>query len=285
MTGFAILPRPLRVRPAFVRNCILGSIVCFLGGAAIAIGGPIWQLGEAKRIVAEQELWKTGAAASDVEVSGRETSHNFLLNSYHLDVAFADTAGAPHKTTVEFDTLFASVDQQSLVDARYDPKQPDRVALSWAVDMVGSRWASVAFLGLGSLALGLLFAWLGRMALRRLADARQVGSSFEEIDVPLVRVIEMKQYGRSTGQMRYQFQVVRTDGKTKTLEASFNRKKKQEPIFVDPERTRMLAVRTTHAPDRPIVLRNDFHPFDVSETDRAASLARLERRRGQDPTK
>jgi hypothetical protein len=282
MTGFAILPRPLRVKPAFVRNCIAGAIVCFAAGGAIAIGGPVWQAAEAQKLLGDQALWKSGALAADVRVSGRETSHNFLLNSYNLDVSYADAVGAEHKTTIEFDTLFASVDQQSPVDARYDPKQPERVALSWAVDMVGSRWASIAFLGLGSVALGLLFAWLGRLALRRLADARQVGSSFEEIDVPLVRVIEMKQYGRSTGQMRYQFQVVRADGKTKTLETSFNRKKKQEPIFVDAERTRMLAVRTTHAPDRPIVLRNDFHPFDVSETDRAASLARLERRRGQE---
>jgi hypothetical protein len=279
MAGSVLLPRPLRVHARFVRNSYLGAATMFACGLVMSIAFPIWQTGEAKRILADEALWKGGTPAGDASVSGRETSHNFLLNSYHLDVVYTDDHGTEHKAPLEFDTLFSSVDQKAPVDVRYDAKDPTRFALSWAVDLTGARWAAVAFLGLGLGALGLVVIWAGRIVLRRLADARQVGTSFEELELPLVQVIEMRQYGRATGQLRYRYEAPRAGGKARKQEVVFNRKKKQEPLFVDPERTRMLAVRTSQAPDRPIVLRNDFYPFDVSETDRAATLARVDRRR------
>jgi hypothetical protein len=47
---------------------------------------------------------------------------------------------------------------------------------------------------------------------------------------------------------------------------------------VDQGKTRVLAVRVRRAPDRPIVLRRDFYPFDVTDWDRQSALARLTRR-------
>jgi hypothetical protein len=279
MPSSVLLPRPLRVHARFVRNSYLGAATMFVCGLVMSIAFPVWQVGEAKRILADEALWKSGTLASDANVSGHETSHNFLLNSYRLDVVYTDDKGQEHKAPLEFDTLFSSVDQKSPVDVRYDAQDPTRFVLSWAADMTGARWGSVAFLGLGLGALGLCVIWAGRISLRRLGDARQAGASFEEVEVPLVQVIEMRQYGRATGQLRYRYEVTRSGGKPRKSEVMFNRKKKQEPLFVDPERTRMLAVRTSQAPERPIVLRNDFYPFDVSETDRAATLVRLEKRR------
>lgn len=264
-----------------MRNSYLGAALMFLVGFGMSIVFPIWQATEAKRILVDQELWKTGTPAEDVRVSGRETSHNFLLNSYHLNVVYTDAVGGEHTGPLEFDTLFESVDQKSPIDVRYDAKDPTRFALSWAVDLSRARWGSVAFLGLLMGLLGLVVIWSGRGLLRRLAAARHVGASFEELELPLVQVIEMRQYGRATGQMRYRFDVAGPAGKTRKREVVFNRKKKHEPLFVDAERTRMLAVRTSAAPDRPIVLRNDFYPFDLSETDRAGAMVRLDGRRAQ----
>ena len=48
----------------------------------------------------------------------------------------------------------------------------------------------------------------------------------------------------------------------------------------DEARSKMFVLRPP-APHLPVVLRNDFYPFHVSEHDRPALLARLERLRGE----
>jgi hypothetical protein len=40
----------------------------------------------------------------------------------------------------------------------------------------------------------------------------------------------------------------------------------------------MLALRSARAPDRPVVVRNDLFPFDVSEESRGAVAVALEQR-------
>jgi hypothetical protein len=277
MGTVAILPGQLRVRSSFVRRSYAAAALSFLLGLGFAIGFPAWQISEAKGIIADKALWASGTPALDASVHGKETSHNFLLNSYDLQVEYATAEGELHEQKIKFDTLFVSVDKNAPVDVHYDPKDPSRMVLSWSVDMTGGRWAAVVFMGAIGL-FGLLFLWAARVQVRNVSDAREAETRFEETDVPLVRLIEMKQYGRSTGVMRYQFHVAHADGTTKKREVSFNFKKNQQPIFVDASRTRMLAVKTTMAPDRPIVLRNDLYPFEVSDSERAEIDARVKQR-------
>ena len=44
-----------------------------------------------------EATWQTGADADGATVEGHETSHNFILNSYHLDVEFVDQTGGSTK--------------------------------------------------------------------------------------------------------------------------------------------------------------------------------------------
>ncbi len=275
-----VLQLPLRLHPGFVRKSYLGLCALVLFGLAAAIVYPVMEIGEARKLMSATALWQTGTDAEDATVEGHETSHNFLLNSYHLNVEFVDQQGGQHKGKVEFDSLFASVDQKAPVHVKYDPQNPDRFAFSWMIDMKATAWASIAFMTLVGLGLGLLFLFGARQMGQRLAAARRAAVDAVESSVALVKIVEVRQYGRATGVMKYQYATTNAAGKTKRREVVFNVKKQQAPLYFDQASSRMFVLQPP-APHQPVVLRNDFYPFDVSAHDRPALLARLERLRDE----
>lgn len=279
MPHLTVLDRPLRLSNAFVNRSLGAAVLFFVTGTALALGAPAWQAFEARKIRADQSLWNRGLEAAHGQVRGSGTTHNFILSSYELDVDYVDGTGAAHRGRAEFNLLFTSLADRAPAEVRYDPQAPDRFALSWAVENSEARWASVAFLGIAGLVMGLVLIHLGRETLRRLAEARQAVLDSEDIEIELAGTVRAKQYGRSTGVITYQYVVSDASGKLKKRKVSFNRRKKHTPIFLDPEKTRVLAVRPRQAADRPIVLRSDFYPFDLREGARQTALARLARAR------
>jgi hypothetical protein len=279
MANLAVLERPLKVSNAFVRRSWAGAVLFLVFGVAAGLGYPTWQAFEARNILADQALWARGLEAMDGELSGRRTSHNFILNDYKLDVAYVDQSGARHRGQAKFDLFLSSVGDGEPVEVRYDPQAPGRFVLSWAVAHSGGRWASVAFFIVVGLGIGVACTLAGREALRRLAEARQAARDSDDIEIELESIVQMKQYGRSTGVLTYKYLVSDASGKPRKRSVSFDRRKKHTPIFLDAEKTRVLAVRPRTAADRPIVLRSDFYPFDLNEGARQTALARLERAR------
>ena len=279
-----VLQLPLRLHPGFVRKSYLGLCAAVIFGLAAAIIYPVMELGEARKLMDATALWQTGTDAEDASVEGHETSHNFILNSYRLNVEFADQTGALHKGKVDFDSLFASVDQKAPVHVKYDPQNPDRFAFSWMIDMKATAWASIAFMSLIGLGIGLLCLVVARQLLQKLAAARRAAVDAVESSVAVVKIVEMRKNGRATGMMKYKYDTTDAAGKTKRREVLFNVKKQQAPIYFDQAGSRMFVLQPP-APHQPVVLRNDFYPFAVSEHDRPALLARLERLRGESESK
>jgi len=279
-----VLQLPLRLHPGFVRRSYLGLCAAVIFGLAASIIYPVLELGEARKLLDATAIWQTGTDAEDATAEGHETSHNFILNSYHLDVEFVDQKGGQHKGKVEFDSLFASVDQKAPVHVKYDPQNPDHFAFSWMIDMKATVWASIAFMSLVGLGIGLLCLVVARQLLQKLAAARRAAVEAVESSVPLVKIVEVRQYGRPTGVMKYKYDTTTAAGKTKRCEVVFNVKKQQAPLYFDQARSRMFVLQPP-APHQPVVLRNDFYPFDVSEHDRPALLARMERLRGESEDK
>jgi hypothetical protein len=116
--------------------------------------------------------------------------------------------------------------------------------------------------------------------IQKLAAARRAAVDAVESSVALVKIIEIRKNGRATGVMKYQYATTDAAGKTKRREVLFNVKKQQAPLYFDQANSRMFVLQPP-APHQPVVLRNDFYPFDVAEHDRPALLARLERLRGE----
>ena len=275
-----VLQLPLRLHPGFVRKSYLGLCAAVIFGLAAAIIYPVMEFGEARKLMDATALWQTGTDAESASVEGHETSHNFILNSYRLNVEFVDQTGGQHKGKVEFDSLFASVDQKAPVHVKYDRQNPDRFAFSWMIDMKATAWASIAFMSLIGLGIGLLCLVVARQLIHKLAAARRAAVDAVESSVALVKIVEIRKNGRATGVMKYQYNTTGAAGKTKRREVLFNVKKQQAPLYFDRAGSRMFVLQPP-APHQPVVLRNDFYPFDVSEHDRPALLARLERLRGE----
>jgi hypothetical protein len=279
MPDLTVLDRPLKVSKSFVWRSWAGAVLFLAFGVAAGLGYPTWQAFEARNILADQALWARGLEAADGELSGRRTSHNFILNDYKLDVAYVDQSGTRHRGQAKFDLFLSSVADGAPVAVRYDPGAPDRFVLSWAILYSGGRWASVAFFIIVGMGIGVICTLAGRDALRRLAEARQAARDSDDIEIALESIVQVKQYGRSTGVVTYKYLVSDASGKPRKRSVSFDRRKQHTPIFLDPEKTRVLAVRPRSAVDRPIVLRSDFYPFDLNEGARQTALARLARAR------
>jgi hypothetical protein len=270
--------RPLRLRRGFVIWSYLGAATLGLVGTASLVAYVIWQLGEARQIQTDQAIWDHGTPAESSNVSGKETSHNFLLNSYELDVDYADAQGQTHRGKAEFSSLFASVDQKTDADVRYDPAHPDRFALRWAIDLGGYRWAAFAFMMVAGVGIGLAFLVIAFGLYRRVTDARAVAEDSQEVEIELVKVEALSQHGRPTGATQFHYQLATESGKTVKRHVVFRTNKGQSPLFADAQKSRLLALRSSRAPDRPVVLRNDLYPFDVSPEERAEVEKRLTRR-------
>jgi hypothetical protein len=280
MPDVGVLVRPLRVKQEFVRRSYAEAVGFFVVAAVAAIGFPLFGLVEARAIRRDHDLWKRGAVAAEVTVPGSATTHVLIVTTYELDVGYRDQAGTAHRGRAELTTLFAPLPNVAPVAVRYDPQAPDRFVLSWAVEFTSARWQACSVLLVAGVAFGVLFRQLGRRALVRLADARAAAIESEDVELEVAGMDTLKEWNRSTGQVKYQYLVPIDGGKPKKRQVTFNRRKQHTPIFIDEKRTRLLAVRTPKAPDRPIVLRSDCYPFDVPEWDRQTVTTRLQRRRG-----
>jgi hypothetical protein len=127
---------------------------------------------------------------------------------------------------------------------------------------------------------------VGIRLLGRLFVARRVTAGFEELEVTVVRVVEIRSHGRSTGVHQYEFVVPdeeRASGKRpRKRMVAFNHKKGQAPVVLSQDGRRVLAVRPTAGRAVPVVLRQDGYPFALSETARATLTAAAARRRDRD---
>jgi hypothetical protein len=278
-----LLNAPLELARRFVVRSWLGGILALAVGLAAGIGFGVWQVGAARAILRDQHTWSTGVATEDLRVSGHETSHNFVLNSYELTATFTTSDGQARSEKISFDAFLQSVDQDAPLDARYDAADPSHVVLSWEIDIVRGRWSSVAFMG----AMGLLIAgalvFLGMRTLRGFFVARRATASFEELELTVVSVATIRHNGRPTGGIKYEFVIpggAHPGGKQpRKYSVTFNEKKRELPVFLSQDGRRILGVRPSASQDVPVVPRQDGYPFALSEAARATLAAAAARRR------
>jgi hypothetical protein len=268
-------PRPLRLQSSFVLGCWLKALIFFALGVAILVGITIWQGGEARAILRDGEIWDHGEVATDSNVSGKERSQNFIVNSYDLKVDYTDQKGAEHHAKLEFTLLFRSVDQHSEAEVRYDPRDPSKFALAWAVERSGSRWLSVIFLW-GILALfGALMGWLGFLQVRNWLDASAAAADSDEIAAHLISVSEVRnQKGKPTGARNYLFRVPLPGGRE--VQRTVQLKGALSPLWTDGSRRQLVVLAAKKVPERPIVVRSDLHPFAFSSDEAQAIRQRTE---------
>ena len=267
---------PLRLKTSFVWRHQLGGAVLVLIGVSAAIGYAWWQYDAVADLLDQTRIWQTGVPGSRTEVDGKVTTNKFIFHTYDLTVKFLDANQAKHESKLEFDTLGFEVDQAKTPHVHYRPDDPARFALSWAVDAKAGRWLSFLFMGIVGVGLvGGSFTYLGVMSLRRLADARRCARRADEVLVRVTKLTQQIIKGRHTGnEFTYAGQTM--DGRPVTGKAIFP--VKQEPLFADAGRQTMVALVAQENLKRPVVLRGDFYPFDLTPEEQARVRAEIARR-------
>ncbi len=267
-----MLSSPLRLKSGFVIKHYVLGVLGVVAGLAIGAAYALWQLDTAQDILRDRLTWQKGVAPQALVVDGKVKSRYFIFKEYDLKAKWTDAEGAPHESTVEFDTLFVSADTNRELDARYLPEDKARITLSWAIEVTTWRWASFAFMiGMGIL-IGVAVASLGYLALKRVREAQACVADVEELIGELVNVEHEAAGGKATGKLVYHYSLPGTAGQHKAV---FH-PKHGTPLFVDADNTRMLVLRSRRSPKALLVLRNDFHPLELTAVERHNVEAKLQ---------
>lgn len=289
MTTF--LPeRPLSLKRGFVLRFGLGSAACLAGALAIAVFAGRWVWEEAEGIRRDDRIWETGTTAVDGSVEGQERSSHFVFYSYDLKVEYRDLKGQTHRHDSSFSSVWTEVDQHKEPVVRYDPNAPDQYALSWAIDLGGARWGSFGVSCFGLLMIVGTLGGLSWALSRQLADARRCASRSDEVLLEVVSVAPQIVNGTNTGAMIYKYRMsgsaavagAKTDTGGVTVVdgggvvGELVLAKGSAPLFTDDEQKTMLALVSPDAPGRPMVMRTDLHPFDLTDEQKDGIQKRLD---------
>jgi hypothetical protein len=270
-----ILPaRPLRLSSKFVFKNYLGAFASLLFGLGIAVGGGIWQLGHAQDILEQKRIWQTGIQSRGAEASGKVTTRRAIFKEYNLTVRYV-VQGRIRTGKVEFDTLAVGADTKADPIVRYDPRRPQKFALSWAVDVTGARWVSFGVFFSFLVGIGGVFVWLFVSTLRRVSDARACAAESDEVWLTITGVTR-DQYGNTTFKFRYTAAGESTPRDGQSVVGA----KMGAPLYRDEQTlAEVLGLVSARRPARPWLLSADLYPFDVPPGEREATLARLRQHR------
>ena len=200
--------------------------------------------------------------ALETSVKGTVTSHSFILNDYDLEVTYLDANQISHQSKLEFETLISTIDRDSDPVVRYLHGDPEKFALSWAMNAKISRWAAMVFMAVVGVGLvGGSVVFFGMRALRRLSDARGCALRSNEVLVRVTQVVSTMVKGRHTGN-EYRFTGRMVDGREVSGKTVFP--VKYGPLFADAAKQTMLVLIPQENVKRPVVLRGDFHPFELT---------------------
>jgi hypothetical protein len=250
---------PLRVRTDVQWRFRIFAAAFVVLGALLAASFTSKTRLDVRQLLEERRIWAQGLPARDVSVAGKVSTTRFVSHKYDLTVGYTDKEGKRQVARLTFETLGATLDESVIPEVRYDATHPSQCALNTALAVRWGRIASIVFLflfgaggmGIGFVALGLYFGSL----LRTYAHC---GTRSDVIAVAITRIIRVERHGEHR-QTRYKYKYVSPSGQRISGEVTFP--VHCEPIYADESRQHMIALLSAFAPRRPVVLRNDFHPF------------------------
>lgn len=263
----------MRLRAGYIWHMGIVAAVCFLLGAGAIAGLPHFGR-ELTDIARDQEVWDHGVRAADGSLEGRQHSRgglSWLIAWYELRVTYVDDRGASHDHELTLNTAFGELNGEDDVEIRYDPAQPERFAVSWAISSSGARYRGAIVFMLVCVAMGLVLIWTGWKIRRDLQRDKQLAREGGELEVRVVGRRLVLQRGRFTGEAHYALEVPPADGIAKPHPLTH-----KGPLLLErgPDGNRVLALALPGDHRRVLLVRADLAPLVATHAEREAAQAR-----------
>ncbi|AKU94127.1 hypothetical protein AKJ09_00791 [Labilithrix luteola] len=191
-----LLPsRPWPLAPGYVKKLLFGGGLLIASAVAVGLALVSSVVRDARQLESDRAVWN---AQTSVEVpalvQGTLSTRNFLVHSYKFDVRYVTEEGERNEK-LEF-TALTERDQSLEPMVRYEPNQPSRFALNWAVQLTESRVAWIVALAIGAIVLVAKLGKRGRAMIREARDAERL--SIEGVPA----ICEVLSVDRQLGQKR-----------------------------------------------------------------------------------
>lgn len=288
-------PRPLRLRPEFVRRSwtrVLGSCAPMLGVFVVVA---LWQGRAGYELAADMRAWSTGEVTAvrlvdtDVTVIAGIVRHVRVRAEFGRCVQTGATGPDHHYTVLDdYYTFFSDSVGDGPLSMRRDAAT-GRAALSWGMRDVPGRIAWLLFYGLALLGFGAFLGHVAWRALRALRIARAAALAADEVELEVASVTPHEAHGSvaaleivfriplapDDGPVGYRIPAAASPGlRTERFDLVDGR-----PLLLDGG-TRLLALRPERGRAEVTVLREDGWPFALGADAKAALRDRL----GEDRT-
>lgn len=258
---------PYKLRGKFVLYRLLGVALCGLlaVGCMIFYGRMAWDA--ASQIRHDQEVWSAGGPELPALVDGEVTTRKFVLNSYELKVHYTTPDGQAREQPLEFDTFGSMADDQATT-VRLAPGSANDFALNSAVEASGKRWAAAAFFGgVGIFLLGGVFTALAFAASKQWRQVHHAARHGTALACQLLAREQILNQGKDTGSEKLTFRVPHHAGRP-PVDVSYQLRTKGSGVISLDGGAAVLALVPTDAPERAILLLNDFYPIALGEAER-----------------
>lgn len=269
-----ILPaRPLRLRAgAYMKSALLALLMLvFAGLLGLATA---WVSGGARTIGRDKDVWASGVPAQDGTINGKRSSKlglSWLIASYDFTVSYVDAEGARYEGKLEFWTMFGGPDVDEQAEVRYDPKRPERFAVSWGVEASGARWRAVIVLTALCGLTTLLFAWLAWVMVQDGRALARTAAGGDELQLRVIAETPIVKDGKATGKWRFELERDDGSGTRRTII-----KEQSSVLHCAPNNARVLALWTPGQPSSIVVPTRDLAPLAVSDAERREIVGRAE---------
>lgn len=265
MAAKLLPPLPWRLAGGYKKRRLWGGVGLLVLGSLLVGLISWWQVGEMLLILDNERVWNDPRSArSPAEVRGRDSSQMFL-HTYTLDVSFDGPKGIVSRK-LEFGTV-GGIDRDAEPEVRFDPGDPSRFALNWAVEASGGRWASaiLLFVLLNGI-FGATCFGLGVVTLRQYVRALGIEQRGVELHCELLSAEQQVVQGKPTHRVQYR---VLAPSKSEDPESPFATKqagsfmlsmKDGKPLVVDGRYVVLVRAEDTTLGTPAVGLREDRYP-------------------------
>jgi hypothetical protein len=254
-------PTPWQLVPGYTLKRKIGGGVMMLVGLMAAAFYVHFTGGGVRQFLEERAVWNSSRSVeAPALVEGKVKTNRLIFHEYQFKVTYAvDAEGTTRTEPLQFDTLFAKIDEGVEPRVRFDPAEPRRFALNLAMLASTARWGALGFMLIaGVLLVGGSIGFLGWAMYAGASRAEHVAARGWPVVGTITKIEEQRSHGVKTGMILYTFRLPEgLGGKTRSVGI---RRKAGTPLWIE-DGVRLVVCVDPDDPKAFVALRHDLFPM------------------------